>query len=134
MNTRIEYDYRDGANYKLAGEIVITGSATEQQVKALHEACMKEDDHSFFVPEAVGMERLSKNPWDNEIDHPFHTLGDITPTDDEPTDPRTIEELIESFDDKDWGAEGVKHCGDDGNVIPMPVRRADAQVVRNIMR
>lgn len=134
MNTRIEYSYRDGANYKQFGHIVITGQASQQQVEALRGACMQEDGYAYFVPESVGMARLSPGAWDDEIDHPFHILGDVTLDSIEATDDRSIYDLIADFKSKNWEEEAVSHPGKNGTFNVMPIQRADAKAVANIMR
>lgn len=134
MNTRIEYSYRDGANYKQFGQIVITGQTSQQQVSVLRNACMHEDGHAYFVPESVGMARLATGPWDEEIDHPFHILEDVTLVSDEATDTRSIYDLIADFNSKSWEEEAVAHPGKEGNYTANPIQRADARAVANIMR
>ncbi|AXK44011.1 hypothetical protein [Erythrobacter aureus] len=107
MNTRIHYGYRDGANYKQAGSFVITGEVTPEQFKRLRGACALEDNNLFFVPEAVGILPLQPS-WDNDIDHPMHTLGDFEPTEESTLDERTIIHLLADFCGRDWLNEAAK--------------------------
>ncbi len=102
MNTRIHYDYRDGANFKQAGVLIINGEVTADEADRLRRACMFEDDHHFFVPAAVNMKDLSPSSWDLEIDHPMHTLGFFERTSDAPDDNRTITDLLADFCGRDW--------------------------------
>lgn len=103
MNTRIDYLYRDAANYKKGGHVVITGECSVAQIEALRKACMVEDDNAFFVPAAVDMPMLNTDePWDDEIDHPYHALGEASMTSDQASDTRTIGDLIDSFSGIDW--------------------------------
>ena len=134
MNTRIEYAYRDGANYKASGHIIVSGEPGEDLVQRLTDACMDEDEHAFFVPESVGMARLPTWEWDDEVDHPFHTLEDVVPTDEPPTDARALVDLVKDFESKDWTQESVDHPMVSGAPHTMPIQRADARAITNIMR
>ena len=104
MNTRIEYMYRDAANYKQNGHWIITGPATEEQVERLRTGCLNDGDGAFFIPDLVGIPPL-QGDWDDEIDHNYHTLDDILPTDENADDTRTIEELINDFEERNWEEE-----------------------------
>lgn len=137
MNTRIEYGYRDGANYKEFGHVVIAGPADDEQIETLRSLCMHEDDDDFFVPESIGWSRLSTGEWDDEIDHPFHTLGDIHPTESLASDERTINEIIAAFRAMDWDEEAVNHPSESGGMgLPgyQYASRPDARKLANIMR
>lgn len=134
MNTRIEYAYRDGANYKATGHVILTGEADEDLVRRLRHACMDEDDHAFFVPESVGMARLPTWDWDDEVDHPFHTLENVVTTTEAATDARSIDDLVKDFENRDWDRESVEHPMVSGAAHTIPVQRPDARAITNIMR
>lgn len=52
VNTRIEYLYRDAANWKQHNECVVAGRVTEEQKKAILDSLL---DGTDFVPHKVGM-------------------------------------------------------------------------------
>lgn len=108
LNTKIRYQYRDGANYKTRGEWILRGMVSVNEAEALIRCCQKEGEEAQFVPESVGMPSLLETPWDDEIDHPFHTIEKIEMTDEDAQDERSIKDLISEFKSKDWEAEAYK--------------------------
>jgi len=83
MNTKIEYLYRDGSNYKTYEEVVLKGELTETQIAAVFASANNESGNPLFLPEQVGMESLLGNMGDGtitEADHPWHELATITAT------------------------------------------------------
>lgn len=90
MNTRVEYLYRDAANYKSFSEVVFTGQATKEQLRRLRSALISSE---FFGAGQVGLPDLA--PWkrgatvyDDEVDHGFHELAwPPTATTREPSEP-----------------------------------------------
>jgi hypothetical protein len=90
MNTRFEYRYRDGENYKKFGEVVIKGEFTLEQLQPhLYEG-------DFFVPSEIGLEDLQEHPY-QDYDHVWHELDSAEPTEDEPTVELTAEEIVSRF-------------------------------------
>lgn len=90
MNTRFEYRYRDGENYKKFGEVVIKGEFTLEQLQPhLYEG-------DFFVPSEIGLEDLQEYPY-QDYDHAWHELDSAEPTEDEPTVELTAEEIVSRF-------------------------------------
>ena len=81
MNTRILYKYRDGANYKFPGAVVLAGVVTEEEIRPyLHEGV-------YFIPSDVGLPSLYPTHcrFDEDLDHPWHELDSVRPTEAEPT-------------------------------------------------
>ena len=75
--TKIEYEYRDGANYKAHGSAVLAGAATADQVDAILNGL---DDEGGFIPGQVGLSDLQTTlagGWKDEVDHPFHEISSI---------------------------------------------------------
>lgn len=90
MNTRFEYRYRDGQNYKLYSEVVIAGEFTLDQLRPhLYEG-------EFFVPSEVGLDDLQEYPY-RSCDHVWHELVSAEPTEDAPTVEVRAEELVARF-------------------------------------
>ena len=87
MNTRITYLYRDGANNKQGGEVVLAGTLTADKITDIRQAC---DEGVWFIPGDVGLPELQE-VWVKkgypltEQDHVWHELQDIAVTDDPPT-------------------------------------------------
>jgi hypothetical protein len=81
VNTRILYKYRDGANYKFPGAVVLAGVVTEDEIRPyLHEGI-------YLIPSDVGLPSLHPTHcrFDEDLDHPWHELDSARPTEAEPT-------------------------------------------------
>ncbi|MCF6285901.1 MAG: hypothetical protein L3K26_11995 [Candidatus Hydrogenedentes bacterium] len=90
MNTRLEYMYRDGENYKQFGEVVLAGEVTIAQLKPhLYEG-------GFFMPSEVGLEDLQETPY-LACDHVWHELEETVPIDNAPTVDISAKELLIRF-------------------------------------
>lgn len=90
MNTRFEYMYRDGHNYKQYNEVVIQGEFTLDELRPhLYEG-------EFFMPSEVGLEDLQEYPYRN-CDHIWHQLVSAELTEDVPTVEVRADELVARF-------------------------------------
>ena len=90
MNTRFEYLYRDGHNYKQHNEVVIEGEFALDQLRPhLYEG-------EFFMPSEVGLEDLQDYPYRN-CDHIWHQLVSAEPTEVVPTVEVRAKEFVERF-------------------------------------
>ncbi len=116
MNTRIHYEYRDGANYRFDGSIVAAGELTPDLWRRIRGACDTGAEYGFIAhqigfPEVFGYlpgPHISWLPlgeapaYDEENDHCWHRLVDDPDawelTSDAPTDGRTITELVAAFE------------------------------------
>lgn len=98
MNTKIEYLYRDGSNYKKWQTVIVSGALTKEQVKTILD-CRNEE--LYFIPSQVGLpeSRFDDSPTDD--DHAWFELYDwsFEETDLEPTPglPLTAEDLAKRF-------------------------------------
>jgi hypothetical protein len=94
MNTRVEYLYRDGSNYKQWGVVVFRGECDRSLVRRLFEALDREE---FFIADQVRLPELffADRPLYAD-DHCWHEMGEVTTTSAAPNDPlaRTIEEFV----------------------------------------
>jgi hypothetical protein len=94
MNTRVEYLYRDGSNYKQWGAVVFRGECNGSLPQRLFAAL---DRGEFFIADQVRLPELffANRPLYAD-DHCWHELGEVTTTsaaaDDVPG--RTIEEFV----------------------------------------
>lgn len=97
MNTRMEYLYRDAANYKSLNRAIVAGTITEDQKKAIYETL---EDGTYFIPEQIGLDLY--RGWNvTEDDHPYCELDvghdfyeTAEPADDEMF---TVEDLVAAF-------------------------------------
>ena len=90
MNTRLEYMYRDGENYKQHGDVVVRGELTLAELKPHFH------DYEFFIPSEVGLEDLQNTPY-LACDHVWHELHVAEPTDEAPTVNISAQELLARF-------------------------------------
>ena len=95
VNTKISYLYRDADNYKVRHEVVIAGSMSEEQEKAIVDSL---DGGVYFIPSQVGLpdDRFGSV---TEADHPWFEWEDVEPTTAHPTLHVTAEELTAKFVD-----------------------------------
>lgn len=78
-----EYSYRDAANYKAWGRLLLSGQVTSEQINLLS-SCL--DSGEFFIAEQVGIPPLYKQLWkfsdgptpDDHVWHTFHTIRPAT--------------------------------------------------------
>lgn len=70
MNTKIEYLYRDGSNYKMHNECIIRGPVTDEQINIIMASL---DEGEYFIPSVVGMPELRFSGLNND-DHPWFEL------------------------------------------------------------
>lgn len=113
MNTRIDYMYRDGSNYKAYTSVVLAGAIEAHQLGMILDAL---DEGIYFIPSQVGLEDLqgqlqafdSADELDedgaNEDDHPWHELAgdDFSITEADPTVSMTVAQLAEAFKSVSW--------------------------------
>jgi hypothetical protein len=94
MNTRVEYLYRDGSNYKQWGAVVFRGGCDARWVQRLFAAL---DSGELFIAHQVRVPELffTERPLyaDN---HCWHEMAEVTSTSAAADDPmeRTIEEFV----------------------------------------
>jgi hypothetical protein len=75
------YTYRDADNYKVSLQVAVPGELSDQDVNRL---LVRLADGEGFVPGQIGLPDLQMNfnggitYWDEERDHPFHEIDDIT--------------------------------------------------------
>lgn len=78
-----EYLYRDAANYKAFGKLLLRGLATSAELEAIHSNL---EPDNLFIPEQVGLPPLDRQlwsecgaGWDPTLDHPWHEFVDLKP-------------------------------------------------------
>lgn len=110
VNTKISYLYRDADNYKMRHEVVIAGSMSEEQEKAIEDSL---DEGVYFIPSQVGLpdDRFGSV---TEADHPWFEWVGVEPTADRPTLHVTAEELTAKFVDAANGGTESTDAPTDG--------------------
>ena len=71
-NTRINYLYRDAANYKKHNEVIIPGIFTEEQIRTIID-CLQGGEH--FIPSEVNLPEIRFGDR-TEADHPWFELSE----------------------------------------------------------
>lgn len=102
-NTKIRYQYRDGANYKKYEEVILEGAITPDQIKVISESFFKEfeNDGHDFLPRQVGLSQLC--PWtddesyDDDIDHMIHTVDNISLVNEPANANISVTDLVNKF-------------------------------------
>lgn len=74
-----EYLYRDAANYKVLGALLLSGISSQEDISALR-ACMESGE--YFVAEQVGIPPLYEELWalsdgPTEDDHALHEFVEL---------------------------------------------------------
>lgn len=101
-NTRVEFMYRDGSNYKYHGDIVVEGELKWSDLVQFldDDGKDKDENEGKFCPEDVGIEHpgLAVNGFPGQDDHAWVEIdsGCLTPTNQNPTN-GTAAELLELF-------------------------------------
>ena len=98
MNTRVEYLYRDGSNYKQWGVVVFRGVCDATLSRRLFETL---DHGEFFIANQVRLPELffTDRPLYAD-DHCWHEMAEVIATSAVPDDPldRTIEEFVKEVE------------------------------------
>lgn len=94
MNTKFNYLYRDASNYKNWGEVIFKGEYTPEMAVELTEYL---DEGRYFIAHQVDIPEMFFDYGKDSIedDHCWHEYGDMVLTEQEPTDPRTIQQFIQ---------------------------------------
>lgn len=119
MNTRIKYEYRDGANYRFHGDIIVRGEMNEQLWRRLRKTQDPDTEgfiaHQVLLPEVFGYlpgdhigdaTHPDGYPYDDKNDHCWHRLCENgwELVSSKPTDNRSVNDLVKAF-------EAAKHQG-----------------------
>lgn len=97
MNTRIDYLYRDGDNYKFPQSEVLAGEISADQIRQIIDTL---DEGEYFIPGQVGFNcGYAFGYAQNDSDHPWCEMDEcgFELTSEEPTLDLTVEEVVASF-------------------------------------
>lgn len=76
--TLITWMYRDGANFKKAGAVVLGGAPDAGLLDRLALALNHDEGQPDLITAEVGLgEHIDATQWDSEIDHPFSTITSV---------------------------------------------------------
>lgn len=93
MNTRVDYLYTDGDNYKVYNEAIIKGEISPNEISVIID-CL--DSGEFFIPSQVGLPE-EKFPEVTDADHPWFTLQGFELTENPHTEGLDVKDLVERF-------------------------------------
>ena len=93
-NIKLNYRYRDYANYKNNGEAVFTNpdKFSLEQIEATLRTYLLDDE--YFYASRWGLKDLHFEKYDDENDHPYHELLEVELTEETATEPESITELL----------------------------------------
>lgn len=94
LNLKLNYRYRDGANYKQFGWVIFYNPGFLCPRRAAEQFKEKLICGENFVPQDWGLARLQKYAYDPEIDHEWHEFEDFEWTEEDATDEREISEFL----------------------------------------
>lgn len=101
MNTLFSYEYRDASNYKTSASVIIPGVIQPEQINLIYSNLLKEDDTRDFLPLQVGLKALcpmqTDHHYDPDIDHPLHTITELSLTPDAPTNDINLIDFANKF-------------------------------------
>ncbi|WP_185974306.1 hypothetical protein [Litoribacter populi] len=101
-NIRFYYLYRDAANYKQFGSVVISNPedlTLEELDLFLKENLIQEE---FFVPSNLGLPNLQTSPYNPDLDHEWHQYEQLKWTE-EKTEVEGFWELVKKKGDLETG-------------------------------
>jgi hypothetical protein len=93
-NIRFYYKYRDAANYKQYGFVILSNPAQfslEYIIEKLKDSLI---DQEYFIPWVCRIPMIHKFPFDPELDHEWYEFDYVEETNEEVTDERTIDMFI----------------------------------------
>lgn len=115
-HTLLTYRYRNAANYKANGEVLLSGEATPDLHRRLRESLI---DGEQFIPEKVGIPALREKLYQysggrsNEDDHLLHEFIDMRAATRQEIASMTpvaeVEEFVMRFEARSKGEEGWWH-------------------------
>jgi len=97
FNLKMNYLYRDGANYKQFGSVIFSNPGFLPPNKAGQKLKEKLISSEFFVPQDWSLPRLHHHPYDPEIDHEWHEFEDFEWTEEPITDDRDVRVFLEEI-------------------------------------
>lgn len=94
QNIRLEYLYRDYANYKNHGYVIFSNHHGISLAEIEHHLRAKMLDGVWFCATHYRLPDLHFPHWDCETDHPYHELAHVAHSAHPPTCSRDISELL----------------------------------------
>ena len=100
-NIKLNYLYRDYANYKNNGEAIFANpdKYSLEQVDATLRTYLL--DGEWFYASRWGLKDLHFEKYDDQNDHPFHEFGSVELTDESVTEEQSITRLFERAKEAD---------------------------------
>lgn len=103
MNTRINYLYRDGSNYKMQNTAILQGEITPAQEAAIID-CLERGE--YFIPSQVGLPERRFDKLEEHDDRAWFEWQCCKLTDALPTVQMTVDDLVRQFAERkdNWDA------------------------------
>ncbi|MFC3414680.1 hypothetical protein [Algoriphagus hitonicola] len=98
LNLKLNYMYRDGANYKQFGWVIFANPGFLCPRRAAEQFKEKLIYGEYFVPQDWGLARLQKYAYDPEIDHEWHEFENFEWTEEDATDEREISRFLNEIE------------------------------------
>lgn len=89
--------YRDGANYKNHGEVIMRNPEKLSLVKATEQIQAKLIDEMYFYAHELGVMDLHFPHWNDKYDHSWHEFVSLDETHELPTTRQSLNEFINSL-------------------------------------
>jgi hypothetical protein len=114
--TIFEYLYRDAANYKVWGQLLLEGVVSEIDRQVL---ASKFESGDLFIAEQLGIPALYGDLWefsdgpteDDHVWHTFHALRAVTPEDPSTVVFGSVVDLVARIEAvEEWKSELSPHC------------------------
>lgn len=97
LNLKMNYMYRDGANYKQFGYVIFKNASFLTPNQASQKLKEKLISNEYFVPQDWGIAKLHKHPYEPEIDHEWHEFESFEWTDEDVTDNRDLSSFLDKI-------------------------------------
>ncbi|WP_250161344.1 hypothetical protein [Algoriphagus algorifonticola] len=94
LNLKLNYRYRDGANYKQFGWVIFANPNSLSPREASEKLKKKLIYSEYFVPQDWDLPKLQNHSYDPEIDHEWHEFESFEWTDEEVMDKREISSFL----------------------------------------
>lgn len=104
-STVVSYMYRDASNYKTSSKIVLAGRITVDDERRYRSNLV---DGGDFIPGQIGLSDLQDSffgcdsYWDPDLDHPYHELTGIEPSEARPTVAMSAAEFVHLLATTSW--------------------------------
>ncbi|QNL47884.1 hypothetical protein H8S90_13755 [Olivibacter sp. SDN3] len=94
MQVKFSYMYRDGANYKNHGEVIMYNPENLSVIDATHIIHANLIDEMYFYAYELGVPDLHFSHWNNQYDHSWHEFVSLEETQESATTKQSLSEFL----------------------------------------